>query len=71
MSSGLILAPFLLNSLLIFASSLSSFDLSMTGTPSTTRMLSKPSWISTLYLNQNIVNEQASVEKRHELRLNV
>ena len=37
-SSGFIAAPFRVNSFAIFANSFSSFDLSMTGTPSTTRM---------------------------------
>jgi hypothetical protein len=37
-SSDLIAAPFRVNSLAIFVKSLSSFDLSITGTPSTTRM---------------------------------
>lgn len=38
MSSGLIAAPFRVNSFEIFARSFSSLDLSMMGTPSTTRM---------------------------------
>jgi hypothetical protein len=37
-SSGLMTAPFRVNSFVIFAKSFSSFDLSMVGTPSTTRM---------------------------------
>lgn len=50
-SSGLIGAPFFANSFAILAKSFSSFDLSMTGTPSTTRIVSKPSSYWTWYLS--------------------
>jgi hypothetical protein len=49
-SSGFIATPLRVNSFAIFVKSFSSFDLSMTGTPSTTRMLSKPSSRRTWYL---------------------
>jgi hypothetical protein len=49
-SSGFIAAPFRVNTFAIFVKSFSSLDLSMTGTPSTTRMLSKPSSRRTWYL---------------------
>ncbi len=45
-------APFRVNSFTIFDKSFSSFDLSMTGTPSTTRMWLKPSSRRTLYLKE-------------------
>ena len=48
-------APFLPKSFAILASSLSRFDASITGTPSTTKILSNPSSYSTLYLYQQKV----------------
>lgn len=50
MSSGLIVTPFLENSLQTFASSFSSLSWPMVGTPSTTSTLSKLSSYLTLYL---------------------
>ena len=49
-SSGLIAAPFRVNSFAILDTSFSSFDLVMTGRPSTSSMWSKPSSRRTLYL---------------------
>lgn len=52
-SSGLIAAPLRVNSFEIFDRSFSTFDLSILGTPSTTRMWSKPSSRRILYLEEN------------------
>ena len=71
MSSGLIFEPFFPNSLLIFARSFSSFELSMTGMPSTTRMLSNPSSNSTLYLDKTSSRKQGWVTESHKLCFNV
>lgn len=49
-SIGLIVTPFLENSLQTFVRSLSSLSLPMMGTPSTTSILSKPSSCFTSYL---------------------
>lgn len=51
-SPGLHGAPFFENSLAIFERSLSALSLSMTGTPSTTTILSSPSSSCTRYLFQ-------------------
>jgi hypothetical protein len=56
-SSTLIAAPFRVNSFDIFDKSFSSFDLSITGIPSTTRMWSKPSSRRTLYLGENFLDD--------------
>lgn len=61
MASGLIEAPFLVNSFAIFATSFSSLLLSMTGIPSTTKMLSKPSSRLTWYLENKMVNAQSGL----------
>ena len=53
-SSGLIAAPFRVNSFEIFDTSFSSFDLLMTGRPSTSSMWSKPSSRRTLYLEETV-----------------
>lgn len=71
MSSVFIETPFLENSLVILVNSLSSFDLSITGTPSTTRVLSKLSSYWTWYLRENWLKVQEGYKNINSLSLNV
>ena len=68
-SSGFTGAPFLPNSLDILASSFSAFEGSITGTPSRTTTLSRPSSSSTWYLEMDYVKTGPEIAQKASLTL--